>query len=92
MTEEQLAGAALAKMYSDGLYVATIIYKKSFDLEDENPGLTAMYKEWINGAAPLLRWSCPGLFARFVGLKFLQFGKSHLANRVREAKLPLPTK
>lgn len=52
MTEEQLAGAALAKMYSDGLYVATIIYKKSFDLEDENPGLTAMYKEWINGAAP----------------------------------------
>lgn len=58
-SEAELAGSALAKMYSDDLYVATIVYKKGFDVIDINAGLSAWYIRWIRAAAPEAR----GMFA-----------------------------
>ena len=51
-TEQEMADSALAKWYSDGLYVATIVYKKNFDVTHATDALAGFYYDWILGAQP----------------------------------------
>lgn len=52
LSDEELANIARAKMYSAGLYVATIIYKKDYDLVQITPSLGEHFAKWVRDAAP----------------------------------------